>query len=79
MLQNDIDIFDMDFQGMDNADPFYRLALAVLIQALTDLKSSDRFVVQKARWWLELDGLIWWELVGFQPSVLRNWLKVITV
>jgi len=75
MLNNDLNVDAMDFQWMEDTDPYFRLAIAVILQALTDLKSSDRFIVQRARWWLEADGLIWWEMVGFQPSVLRNWLK----
>ncbi len=63
-----------DTQRMYHGDPYYRLALAVILQALDDLKSGDHFIEEKARWWLEEDGMIWWELIGFQPHVLRNWL-----
>lgn len=75
MLNTEINSNVLDFNRADQADPYYRLAMAVIIQALTDLKSSDRFVMQKARWWLEGDGIIWWELLGFQAAILRTWLK----
>lgn len=75
MLNNETNINVLDFHRVNQGEPYYRLALAVIIQALTDLKSSDRFVVQKARWWLEGDGIIWWELLGFQAAILRTWLK----
>jgi len=65
----------MPTQLPPNTDPYLLLARAVIMQAFEDLSSRDPLCAQKARWWLEADGLDWWEMVGYDRSVLQRWLS----
>lgn len=58
-------------------DPYLLLARAVIVQAFEDLQSPEQNCAERARWWLERDGLDWWEMIGFDRAVLQQWLDLV--
>lgn len=67
----------MSGNSIHSTDPYLLLARAVIVQAFEDLQSSDPHCAEKARWWLERDGLDWWEMIGYSRAVLQRWLALV--
>jgi hypothetical protein len=64
----------MPTQLPPQTDPYLLLAKAVIMQAFEDLSNKDPLCARRARWWLESDGLDWWEMIGYDRSILQRWL-----
>lgn len=57
-----------------HCDPYLLIGLAVIVQAIHDLNHKDRTTAEQAKWWLEKDGIIWWEMLGYRRELLSQWL-----
>lgn len=64
----------MVYEIPEGIDPYDLIALAVIEQAFIDAAERQTVLADEARSWLDKHGCGWWEALGLEPGIFRDWM-----